>query len=57
MEIILQLVEKGLELFISIASLDLVDIVKIKYWFVIFFILFYFCGGDSIVSPADNSTF
>lgn len=31
MEIILQLVEKGLELFISIASLDLVDIVKIKY--------------------------
>lgn len=31
MEMILHLVGKGLELFILIASLDLVDIVKIKY--------------------------
>lgn len=42
MEMILQLLGKRLELFIAIASLDLVVIVKNKYWFVIFFTLFYF---------------
>lgn len=41
MEMILRLVgETGLELFISIPSLDLVDIIRIKYWFVIFIYLF-----------------
>lgn len=54
MEMILQWLKKGIELFVSIVPLDLSGISGIKHWFVLCFIII-FCIGTPLVSLTDET--